>query len=261
MLMHKTIMAIFQARIGSQRRPGKTMADICGKPLLEHIIERVKHCKLIEGIIVATTEKPQDDIIVELCDKLGIKTFRGSEKDVLDRYYQCSKKFSVDIIVRITADDPFKEPAVIDRAIQIVLSDPSIDYVSNTLKPTYPEGIDIELFTFQALEKAWKEALRPSEREHVTPYIHNHPDIFSLYNFENDKDLSGLRWTLDMEADLQFTREVYKRLYKEGEIFLMKDILGLLEKKPHLKTMNAGIERMAGYKKSVLEETKNGAYK
>ena len=248
------VLAIIQARMGSTRLPGKTIIDICGKPLLFHIIKRVQYSKLIAEIVVATTENKKDDIILNLCDKLGVKCFRGSESDVLDRFYQCAKEFKTEIIARITADDPFKDPVVINKVIKKILTDVTLDYVSNTIKPTYPEGLDIEVFTFNALRKAWKEARIPSEREHVTPYIWNNPEIFRIINIENDIDLSHLRWTLDTPRDLKFTREVYKRLFVTGKIFLMNEILTLLDREPWLLGINKGIERDVGYRKSLLEE-------
>ena len=250
------VVAIIQARMGSTRLPGKTLTEICGKPLLQHIIERIQHCEFIDDIVVATTENKEDYAIIKLSDKLGVKSFTGSENDVLDRFYQCAKKFDADIVVRVTADDPFKDPDVIDRAVKELISDKGLDYVSNTIKPTYPEGIDIEVITLKALERAWKEADKKSEREHVTPYIWNNPEIFRVSNFENDINLSNLRWTLDTPQDLEFTRDIYKRLYSADSIFFMNDILELLRKEPWLASINTGIERNTGYKKSLLEDNK-----
>jgi spore coat polysaccharide biosynthesis protein SpsF len=247
---NKKIAAIVQARMGSTRLPGKTMADICGKPLLEHVIERVKHSKLISEIIVATTDKKKDDKIVELCKKLGIKCYKGSENNVLDRYYQCVKEFRADIIVRITADNPFVDPEVTDKIIKVFLGDGNFDYVSNTVKPTYPEGINAEVFTFSALAKAWKEAKKPTDKEHVTPYMWNNPEVFKIQNIENDIDLSYMRWTLDTKEDMNFIKEIYKRLYKPGKIFLMRDILDVLKKEPRLAEINSGIERFASLKEA-----------
>jgi spore coat polysaccharide biosynthesis protein SpsF len=255
MVKKNMIAAILQARMGSTRLPGKTLADINGKPLLSHILERIHYSRLIDEIVVATTTQRRDDVIVNLCEELAVKSFRGSEDDVLDRFYQCAKQFHAQYIVRCTADDPFKDPEVIDRIIKELLADNSIDYASNTIKPTYPEGIDIEVFKFQALERAWKEASKTSDREHVTPYIWRNPHIFRLKNVENDIDLSSLRWTLDTPKDLKLAKTVYKELYVQGKIFLMKDILALLDRRPELRELNAGIERYAGYKKSLQEDT------
>jgi len=251
------ILGIIQARMLSTRLPGKALMEVGGKPLLFHAVDRARHSKLTDKIVVATTKRKEDDAIAEYCESIGIDVFRGNELDVLDRFYKCAKLFSADIIVRITADDPFKEPAVIDKAVGILISNKNLDYVSNFIKPTYPEGVDIEAFTFSALEKAWKEAKGSADREHVTPYIWNHPNLFSILNFECEEDLSGLRWTLDTEKDLEFAREVYSRLYTPGRIFLIVDILRLLEREPQLKQINEGIERNLGYKKSVSEEKIN----
>jgi spore coat polysaccharide biosynthesis protein SpsF len=233
------ITAIIQARMGSSRLPGKTMMEISGKPFLQLVIERTKVSKLINSIVVATTSGKSDDPIIKLCNKLKISYFRGSERDVLDRYYQAALQHNASIIVRITGDDPFKDPEVIDKAISTFLAlGENIDYVSNTIKVTYPIGIDVEVFSFNALEKAWKESSDKYDREHVTPYIYNHPELFRLKNIENDKDLSYLRWTIDYDSDMRFTKEVYSRLYKEGQIFFMRDILELLEKEPWIVEIN-----------------------
>lgn len=255
------ITGIVQVRMASVRLPQKALADICGKPLLSHVIDRAMRSRSIDRIVIATTVNPGDDVIENFGIGAGIDVFRGNDIDVLDRFYRCAKKYSSDFIVRITADDPFREPVVIDRAVGLLVSGKNLDYVSNTIKPTYPEGLDVEVFTFKALERAWKEAKMPSEREHVTPYIWKNPLKFSLLNFENDKDLSGIRLTLDNDADLKLTREIYNRLYKPGRIFTLGDILLLLEKEPWIKKINSGIERNEGYKKSIREEKKNETHR
>ncbi len=252
------VIAIIQARMGSTRLPAEVLSDIQGKPLLEHVIDRVGMARLIDSIIIATTVNEKDKAIIRFAKDLGIPYYVGSENDVLDRFYQMAKKYTAETIVRITPDDPFKDPEVIDKVVSYYLNHKeSVDYVSNTIKPTYPEGLDVEVFSFEALEKAWKEAKKPSEREHVTPYIWNHPELFRLANVENDEDLSLYRWTLDNEADLRFTQEVYARLY-QGQVFLMKDILALLNAEPELSRINQGIARSAGYLGS-LEQEKNRA--
>ncbi len=248
------IAAIIQARMGSTRLQGKVLIDIGGKPLLEHVVERVRKSRLIDDIIIATTDNEQDKAIIKFARRRGIPYYAGSENDVLDRFYQAAQKFCVEVIVRITPDDPFKDPEVIDKIIRHYLtSKDKLDYVSNTIKPTYPEGLDVEVFSFAALEKAWNEARKDSEREHVTPYIWNHPELFRLANIENSEDLSHLRWTLDYEEDLRLAREVYARLYR-GQVFLMKDILALLSAEPELARINQGITRNEGYLKSVQRE-------
>jgi spore coat polysaccharide biosynthesis protein SpsF (cytidylyltransferase family) len=247
------IAAIIQARMGSTRLPGKTMMKISGKPLLFHVIERAKRSKLIEKIIVATTDGKEDDAIEKKSVEYGASVFRGSRDDVLDRYYQAARKYKADVIVRITADDPLKDPEVVDKAIKSFLSG-KYDYVNNFSEPTYPEGLDVEVFSFSALEKAWKEAAKPSEREHVTPYIWGNPRNFRLHCVKNGKDLSGMRWTIDYPKDLSFARTVYKYLYREGKIFLMGDVLDLLQRKPEVGRINGDIERNEGYKKSLKKD-------
>lgn len=245
------ITAIVQARMGSTRLPGKVLLDIQGKPLLEHVIDRVSASKLINQLVIATTANEKDKAIIDFAQRRGIAYYVGSEDDVLDRFYQTAKIYRVKTIVRITPDDPFKDPEVIDKVVGYYLKHKkSVEYVSNTIKPTYPEGLDVEVFSAEALGKAWKEAKKSSEREHVTPYIWNHPERFRLANIENDEDLSHLRWTLDTEADLQFAREIYARLY-HGQVFLMKDILAVLRAEPELAQINQGIARNAGYLESL----------
>lgn len=245
------IVAIIQARMGSTRLQGKVLIDIQGKLLLEHVIDRVRMARLIDRMVIATTFNEKDKAIIEFAKNLNIPYYVGSEDDVLDRFYQAAKKYKAETIVRITPDDPFKDPEVTDKIISYYLKyKDSLDYVSNTIKPTYPEGLDVEVFSFETLEKAWKEAKKPSEREHVTPYIWNHPELFRLTNVENDEDLSHLRWTLDTEADLRFTQEIYARLYR-GQVFLMKDILALLSAEPELTQINQGITRYEGYLESL----------
>lgn len=251
------VVAIIQARMASTRLPGKVLLDIQGKPLLEHVIDRVGAAKLIDSTVIATSSNERDEAIIQFAKSRGIAYYVGSEDDVLDRFYQTAKRFNVNIIVRITPDDPFKDPEVIDKVVSYYLSDiDSLDYVSNTIEPTYPEGLDVEVFSFQALEKAWREASKPSERGHVTPYMWNHPKFFRLANIENDENLSHLRWTIDAEEDLRFAREVYARLYR-GQVFLMKDILALLRAEPGLTKINQGITRNEGYVRSLEREKYN----
>jgi spore coat polysaccharide biosynthesis protein SpsF len=224
---------ILQARTGSTRLPRKSVADILGKPMLWHIIRRLKQCKNVEKIIVATTTSEADKKIVEIARQENVDSFAGSENDVLDRFYQAAKKFGLDIIIRITGDCPLIEPEIIDKMIEIFLQKKP-DYLSNILKRTFPDGLDVEIFTFNTLERAWKEAKKPYEREHVTPHIHEHPEKFKLMNYEGERDLSGMRWCVDYKEDLEFIRKIYELLYKEGKIFHMKDVLSLLEKHPEL---------------------------
>lgn len=247
------IVAIIQARMGSTRLPGKVMKEIAGRPMLRHIIDRVKRAELISGIVVATTTAKIDQPIVKLADDSRSGSYAGSEADVLDRYYQAAREFAVDVIVRITADCPLVDPRVLDMVIRRYLEG-GCDYVTNTLKLTYPDGLDVEVFSCAALERAWKEARLASEREHVTPYIRNNPEKFRLANVERTEDLSHIRWSVDENQDLEFVRQVYEHLYQEGHVFYMEDVLKLLEKYPALKQINQGIVINEGYAKSLRED-------
>ena len=249
-------VAIIQARSTSTRLPGKCLLRLYSKTVLEHIIDRLKRVPSLDGICVATTANDGDDAIVETARKAGTSVYRGSEEDVLDRFYQAARQERADVICRITSDDPLKDPGVIEKVMQEFLNN-GCDYASNTLKPTYPEGIDVEVFSRGALEKAWREGKLPSEREHVTPYIWKHPKLFKLISVEYDKDLSKLRWTLDYAEDWVFIQQVYDFLYPDDKAFFMKDVLRLLEERPYLKNINAGIIRNEGYMKS-LQEDKDG---
>ena len=225
--------------------------DICGHPMLWHVVNRVHQVGLLSGVVVATSVNSSDDPVVAFCVQESIPYFRGSEEDVLERYYQAAKWIGADMIVRITADCPLIDPQIIDRVIEHYLSG-DFDYVSNTHPPTYPDGIDVEVFSFNALEKAWKEARWLSEREHVTSYIWKNHDKFKLFNVENDEDISGLRWSVDEPQDLEFVRAVYDHL--EGMSSGMADVLDVLKKRPELMEINAGIGRNEGYQKSVRED-------
>ncbi|PKP61382.1 MAG: acylneuraminate cytidylyltransferase [Candidatus Altiarchaeales archaeon HGW-Altiarchaeales-1] len=241
---NKKIVAIIQARMGSTRLHGKVMKKILGKEVILHDIDRIKQIKNLDKIVIATTTKKDDDIIVETIKNYnsGIGIFRGSEDDVLDRYYKAAKEFNATVIVRITSDCPLIDPLVSDKVIETFLNN-KCDYCSNCLKRTYPQGLDTEVFSFEALEKAWKEAKEDYQREHVTPYIYEHPEKFKLLNVLNDKDLSHLRWTLDTIEDFNFIDEIYKRLYKENKSFYIEDILKVLEKEPKMLEINKDIKQ------------------
>jgi spore coat polysaccharide biosynthesis protein SpsF len=235
-----TIVAIVQARMTSERLPGKVLMKILGKTVLWHVIKRLEKSEIIEKIVVATTENQEDIAIKKLCDEMGIDVFMGDELDVLDRYYKAAKRHNATVIIRITADCPLIDPKVVDRIIKYYLENKDkFDFVSNNHPATFPDGLDTEVFSFEALENAWKNAKKQYEREHVTPYIWDHPQKFKIGNVENDKDLSiEERWTLDYKEDFEFIKAVYENLYKEGEIFYMEDVLQLLKQKPELRDIN-----------------------
>lgn len=247
------IIAIIQARLGSTRLPGKVLLDIEGRTVLEHVIRRVKSSKLVTDVIVATTINKDDLKIVKLCANLGISVYCGSEDDVLDRYYQTARLFGADHIVRITSDCPLIDHMLIDEVITLHVQEKA-DYTSNTLKETYPDGEDIEVFTFAALKEAWKKANLSSEREHVTPYIRKNP-AFKLANLEYKKDLSHKRWTLDNPEDYDFIKSIYKNIYIKNPDFGMEEILKFIDKNPVVEKINQHINRNEGYLKSLKEET------
>ena len=246
------IAAIVQARMGSTRLPGKTLADIGGQPMLGHFIWRAGHIPGIQQVIIATTEKPADRAILRFAGERGVPIHVGSEEDVLDRVYQTAKRFGVSTIVRVTPDCPLLDPSVSGRVLARFLeADGALDYVSNTHPPTFPDGLDTEVFAFAALERAWREATLPSEREHVTPFIWKQPDKFRLANVCHDADLSRMRWTVDEPRDLEFVRAIYARLGGAGRLFTMEDVLRILRDDPALETINTGVGRNEGYATSV----------
>lgn len=249
------IIGIIQARMSSTRFPGKVLAEIVGLPMLERIVTRVSVTPDISEIIIATTTAPEDNILADwITINLGEKKcFRGSEHDVLDRYYKCAKLNSADLVVRITADDPLKDASIIQRAIDHFYIDPSLDYCSNTIIPTYPEGLDIEVFKFGALERAWQEARLPSEREHVTPYIWKNKSLFNIKNFEYERDLSSWRWTVDKPADLAFAIKLHQQRIKDP-LVNFEEIIKYLELNPDLMRLNSITIRNEGYLKSISEE-------
>lgn len=235
------IVAIIQARMGSTRLPGKVLKDIHGRTMLSRVIRRAKRSSLINEVIVATTTEKADDAIVKECRMLGVPAFRGSEHDVLDRYYKAARAFQADAVVRITSDCPLIEPEIIDRVIQAYLED-SPDYASNILVSTYPRGLDVEVFSFGALEKSWQDASKDYEHVHVTPFIYQHPERFRLLSVTGDEDLSLYRWTVDTEDDLNLVRAIYEELHMDDE-FTWNDVLTMLKRKPELADINRHIRQ------------------
>jgi len=245
------IGCIIQARLGSTRLPQKILMNIDeANPTLFYVINQLNYCKKIDKLVVATTDLKEDDLVEEFVKNLGIACFRGSEKDVLDRYYNCAKEFEFDVIVRITADCPLIDPEIVDKIIENFDSKTE-DYISNTLKNTFPKGLDVEVFTFEALEKAWTESKLSSDREHVTNFIRNN-STFKIKNYENEENYSEYRWTLDRTEDLEFIREIVKRIQKRP--ILMKDIISILEQEPDLSKINYNIDPNEGINKSKHED-------
>lgn len=245
------ITAIIQARISSTRLPRKVLLPLGGKTVLENVVERTRKARLVKDAIVATSQEESDDEIAALCKKKHIPCFRGSLEDVLDRYYQCAKTFSLEHICRVTADCPLIDPEIIDKAAKTYLEG-KYDYVSTSYPvSTYPDGLDTEIVSFEALEKAWREAKLVSEREHVTPYIWKHPELFNIMTIKNDVDLSHHRWTLDEKDDYEFLNIIFSRV----KPLTTNHILAFLEKHPEITAINNHIGRNEGYKTSLLNDT------
>ena len=237
------IIAIVQARMGSTRLPGKVMMNLIGKPMLVHELSRIARSKQIKSFVVATTTSKSDDCIVSLCKDQNWHYFRGNEADVLDRYYQCAKQYSANIIVRLTADCPLIEPILIDRVIEeFIQKSPDVDYVSNIIpKRTFPQGLDTEVMSFSALERSWIEDKNPTLREHVTQYILRNPDKFKISGVTNDRDISNLRWTVDTKEDFKLINEVYS--FFGNNQFSWSDVLDLMNKKPELRLINQNVRQ------------------
>lgn len=238
----KTI-AIIQARMGSTRLPGKVLKKVLGKTLLEYQLERVQRSSFIDKIVVATTVKESDDVLVALCNRLNIPVYRGSEVDVLARYYEAAVESKADVVVRLTSDCPLIDSAVVDGVIQLYLDSPDVDYASNALKRTFPRGLDTEVFSFDALEESFHHARKQSEREHVTPFIHQQPHKFKMVNFSYHTDVSHHRWTVDTKEDFELIRRIIEALYSENHTFTMQDVLDLLEQHSSWVKLNAHIEQ------------------
>lgn len=246
--------AIIQARTGSNRLPNKVLMKINGITLIEFLLDQLSHSKLLNNKIIATTTEKTDDRLVMIAKSLGINYFRGSQLDVLDRYYKCAKSFSINHIVRISGDAPLIDPQIVDMTIQLYQKS-NFDYVNNFNKHRFPIGTEVEVFSFSTLEKAWRNANKPSEREHVTPYIYNNLDKFSIGHLENTSDLSKLHWTVDRIEDLEFVKTIYQNINKRP--ILLDDILKLLDEQPSLLDINKNIDPQEGYKKSLLEDSRS----
>ncbi len=248
------LIAIVQARMNSSRLPGKVLLPLAGKPVLYHIYERLLECRLIDEIVFATSKEISDDPISDFCADHNISLFRGSLNDVLDRFYQTAQKFSANAILRITGDCPIIDPIVIDAVISGFLAG---KYDCYGLGGEFPDGLDCTVFSFKAIEKAWKNASMPSEREHVGPYIENNPKIFKNGSLKIFSGLSDERWTLDEMDDYKLLSSIFNELYTNETMFYTQDVLQLLIKKPGLKKVNSSIIRNEGYIKSLIAEEKN----
>ena len=245
------ICCIIQARTGSARLPKKVIQKIDNDlTVLDYVIDQIKYSQKIEKIVVATTNLIEDDLICKYANLQKIECFRGSSEDVLDRFYQCAKKYSAKTIVRITADNPLIDPNIIDRIIDEYIKN-KCDFITNTLDRTFPYGTEVEVFSFECLEKTWKNAKKPSEREHVTPFIRNPKNKFILKNIKHQENISYLRYTVDQMDDLKLIKEIIKNI-SSRPIFL-QDIIELHRNKPEIFEINKNIKH-DGYLSSLEKD-------
>ena len=246
------VLAIVQARMQSTRLPGKAMKTINGKPLLGCLLERLSLSKLIDKIIIAAPSSNNNDVLCAYAEELGYEVYRGSEADVLERYFEAATKFQGNTIVRLTADCPLIDPALVDEVIRNFEAHPEYDLVATGL--SYPDGLDTEVFSFETLKAAHEQASLPSEREHVTSFIKN-SEHFKTMALTLEKDYSFLRLTVDEPVDLELVTEVFAALSSErGAAFSLRDILALYESKPHIFDKNRHIVRNQGYWESVKND-------
>jgi spore coat polysaccharide biosynthesis protein SpsF len=260
-VINMKVVAIIQGRMSSSRLPGKILADIAGQPMLQRVFIRASRSATVTETIFATTTDPSDDPVAEYCDFSGIPFTRGSLFDVLDRYYQTAQEAKADVVVRITADCPLIDPALIDDVVNTVISNQSrVDFAANRLPPpwnrTYPIGLDTEVCTFSALEQAWKEAKEPQHREHVMPYFYEgvklitenrsrqtgiSPRGYNIALLHHTTDFGDYRWTVDTPEDLEFMRQVYGH-FDGRDDFSWKEILDLVHDEPDLMKINSGVK-------------------
>lgn len=236
------ILAIVQARMGSTRLPGKVMMHICGKTVLELVVNRLKKVPSLNDIVIATTLKQDDDILVNEAVRLGVPYFRGDEEHVLSRYYNAASQNKADTVVRITSDCPLIDPEVSQSVIRHYLEN-DYDYVSNTIKRSFPRGLDTEVFSMEALEAAYENAYTLDHKEHVTPYIYQHLNQFLIGQYIGDVDYSTYRWTLDTPEDYKLIVEIYRFLNVSGQDFSWKNVIRLMKDRPYLSQINAHIKQ------------------
>jgi len=248
-----TTLVIIQARMSSTRFPGKVLMKLQQKPLLQWLIERVKKCSLVDKIVIATSTGVDDDPISKWCEVNNQTCYRGDLENVLSRFYHAAKHFNAQTIVRLTADCPIIDSQVIDEHIDFYHKH-HFDYVSNGPKMTYPDGMGVEVFSYQALEKTHQEAMLLSEKEHVTAYIYKHPEVFKLYNLKYKKDYSWIRITIDYPEDFILVKNIVEALQPTIASFSLEDIISYIEKNPKLLNLNNKHTPNEGYELSLLKD-------
>lgn len=244
------ILAILQARVSSSRLPGKVLKPILGVPMILRQIERIKQATRIDELVIATSTDPSDDGLAEICRRAGVTCLRGSLNDVLDRYYQVALRYQPEHVVRLTGDCPLTDPEVIDVVIEAHLAEGN-DYTSNTLEPTYPDGLDVEVIRFSCLKQAWEQAKLPAEREHVTLFIYSNRALFKLGSVKHETDLSDLRWTVDEQEDFWLVCSVYESLYPAKPLFSSGDVLEYVRGNEMIRRINSHHRRNEGLEKSL----------
>ncbi|MDP8297426.1 MAG: glycosyltransferase family protein [Candidatus Orphnella occulta] len=242
----RKVVATIEARFTSTRLPGKTLLEICEKPTLELIIERLKMSELIDEIVIATTVSKDCDAIEELAKGSGVGCFRGSEDDVLDRVLQAAKAYQADIIVEMTGDETLIDPVIVDETIQFY-RDNDFDYVSNILDRRYPRGLDTQVFSTEVLEEVAGLTNDPADRENVSLYIYEHPEKYTLGSVKAPDEMNRpeWRWTLDTKEDFEFLKAVYEALYSENKVFSAQDIFAFLAENPAVLEINKEIQQKA----------------
>lgn len=236
------VVAIIQARMGSSRLPGKILKPLVDKKVLDHVIQRVLKVPSIHSVVIATTTEPEDDIIVEQSKINGVHCYRGSKENVLSRYYNAAKEYDADVIVRITSDCPLIDPIITENVIQHFF-DTEADYTSNKTTPTFPRGLDTEVFSMRALETCFEKAYNNIHTEHVTPYIYLHKEDFVISEYTWPKNYANYRWTLDTSEDYELITKMYEVLYKKDEIFDWLKGIALMEENPELVKINNEIRQ------------------
>ncbi len=247
------VSAFLQARVTSTRLPGKVLRPVLGVPMLGRQIERLRRSRRIDQMVVVTSVNGSDDKLARFCQSIAVECFRGSLEDVLDRYYQAALRYRPEHIVRLTGDCPLTDPELIDTVIRFHLEG-GYDYSSNTIEPTFPDGLDVEVFRFAALERAWKEAVLPSHREHVTAFLYNQPKLFRLGSYLGKNDFHELRWTVDDPQDLRRVRTIYRRLYPKNPNFGSGEVYALFSEHPELFGGDNISVRNEGLIKSLLQD-------
>ena len=251
MKMKKKATAVIQARYCSTRLPGKVLLPLVGKPVIQHVYERVLTCKRVDRIVVAISNNYKDDKIYKLFKEIGVSVFRGSEDDPLERYYRAAEHYGLKHLVRIMADCPLVDPQIVDDVIEsYFINDLDLCYLGGE----FPTGLDVTVFSYDTVKKSNHEALLKSEREHVTPYMLKHPEIFKIGMFKKFNGLRKYRWVMDHKEDYELVVKIYNKLYNQDKVFCTGQILDLLREHPYLTSLNSHIPRDEGYKLSVKHD-------